>query len=190
MINKLRVFYKARHERVEDIKMLKDELADMIEKNLELSKQVKQYRFDSLTGLKMRADFEEDSKTMFNRGEKFYLVIADVNGLKNANTLGGYEQGDNLIIKCVADLARCNPMGIENIYRGSGSGGDEFFILVPFSRELHSEDFHCPSDEFTMATKFSSDFESFDSMFKSCNSLLLERKTEFYRNNPNDRREV
>ena len=84
MINKQRIFYKARHELVEDIEMLKDELADMIENNLELSKQVKQYRFDSLTGLKMRADFEEDSKTMFNRGEKFYLVIADVNGLKKA----------------------------------------------------------------------------------------------------------
>ncbi len=170
--------------------MLNETEVDKLINNLkqqiqDLKDEVVKYKYDNLTGLPMRTDFKEDLKRMFDGNEAFYLIIADVNGLKNANTKNGYNEGDELIKKCVKDLINCNPCGTKNIYRYSG---DEFVILFPFNRGFHSEDFHCPSDEFTVATKCSSDYKTSDNLFNACNKLLLERKEEFYNKNPNNRR--
>jgi len=177
---------KRRDELEDEIKLLKRECILNIDTIQELKKQTVKYRFDSLTMLKGRIDFEDDFTSMFNKGEQFYLIIADINGLKNAN-IKGYENGDFLILKCVKDLIGCNPCGDKHLYR---YGGDEFVILFPFNRGFNSRNFNCPSDEFTIASKASDDFNSSVEMFKSCNELLLKRKAEFYKKNPNNRRET
>jgi len=152
----------------------------------QLRKQLYKYKYDELTGLRGRHDFNNDFRLRFVVGDPFYLVLADVNGLKKANTEGGYEAGDNLILKCVNKLKQCNPTGDDSlIYRYSG---DEFCILIPFNRKFHSEDLHCPSDICTLATKFSENYNSPEDMFKGANILLLDRKEEFYKLHPNDRR--
>ena len=147
---------------------------------------MRHYKYDELTGLKMRHDFNREFKDMFDSGKPFHFIFADVNGLKRVNTDGGHEAGDNLIKECVAQLIECNPTGNSDlIYRYSG---DEFCIIFPFNRGYHSNDLNCPSDICTLATKFSGDFETYDALFKSANKLLLERKQEHYKLFPNDRR--
>ena len=153
-----------------------------------LQRQVALYKYDELTGLKMRHDFNREYEAMFKRGQPFYLILADVNKLKKANTEGGYEAGDRLILACVKQLIDCNPTGDrEYIYRYSG---DEFCILFPFNKGYHSVDLNCPSDICSLATKFSGDYETHESLFKATNKLLIERKAEFYRLHPNDRRDI
>ncbi len=154
----------------------------------ELKRQVALYKYDELTGLKMRHDFNREFRAMFNSGRPFYFIFADVNGLKRVNTEGGHEAGDNLIKECVRHLVECNPTGnTELIYRYSG---DEFCILFPYAKGYHSEDLHCPSDICTLATKFSADYETHHDLFVATNKLLLERKEIHYRKVPNDRRVV
>ena len=151
-----------------------------------LTKERDLYKYDELTGLKMRHDFNREFKAMFDSGKPFYFIFADVNGLKKANTAGGHEAGDNLIKECVKQLIACNPTGdSELIYRYSG---DEFCILFPFAKGYHSEDLECPSEICTLATKFSGDYETVDDLFVATNNLLLARKEEHYKLHPNDRR--
>ena len=153
-----------------------------------LEAEVLKYRYDKLTGLKGRADFSADFNLMFDSGQPFYLILADVNGLKKANTDGGYAAGDALLMRAVKKLKECNPTGYHSdLYRYAG---DEFVLLFPFSREYHSEDLHCPSDMYCIATKSSEYFKTADDLFKATNDLLLERKEAYYKKHPNDRRIV
>jgi len=152
----------------------------------EQKKLVKEYRLDELTGLPMRKDFEKKFTKLWDKEEEFHLILADVNGLHQRNEDGGYEAGDALILSALNTLKECNPMGeLENIFR---YGGDEFIILLELKRGYHSEDLHCPSDEFSIATKFSGDFETKRDFFNAANCLLKQRKAEYYRKTGNTRR--
>jgi len=59
---------------------------------------VKTYKFDYLTGMKQRLDFEEETISKFER-QRFYLAMVDITGLHTVNREQGYEAGDTLISK-------------------------------------------------------------------------------------------
>jgi diguanylate cyclase len=108
-----------------------------------LRTEVKRYKYDFLTGLKMRMDFDEYLKILFELYEfedrVFTLVIIDVDGLHNINRVEGYVAGDNTI-KLVANTIQStflectgNDCSGAEVFR---IGGDEFAILVKgFNRE-------------------------------------------------------
>ena len=168
--------------------MTKDQrrLIDLSERIAALEAEVKFYKFDKLTGLKRRNDFEKDFNILFDAGQPFCLVLVDVNNLKEANN-ESYEVGDNLIKKCVQQLAECSPLGSRNMYR---YGGDEFILLLTFTREFHTEDLNCPSDMYSIATKCSTYFKTASDLFHSVNELLLARKKVYYNSHTNNRRKT
>ena len=78
---------------------------------------------DQMTGLKNRRAYVEDLEKIGD--DAFCIVMADVNGLKQANDTYGHEAGDTLL-KGAAD---CLKTAFENadVYR---VGGDEFCVIV------------------------------------------------------------
>lgn len=106
-------------------KLFKDFIG--MEKEIEfLKEQIKLYRFDYLTGLKMRVDFEHDFNTKFNEKEGFYLALYDIDGLHETNRLYGEDAGDALIKRVSNDLRLCETPC--HVYRYH-SGGDEFGVI-------------------------------------------------------------
>jgi len=87
-----------------------------------LERMIKKYRYDNLTGLKMRTDFEDDFFSRFSEKDDFYLTVIDLDDLKSINNIG-YLEGDKAIRNvghCLADKV------LGSCYR---IGGDEFAVL-------------------------------------------------------------
>lgn len=113
-----------------------DELLEIIntlsERIQYLRTEVKRYKYDFLTGLKMRMDFDGYLKTLFEMYEfedrDFTLVLIDVDGLHYVNRTEGYVAGDRLIQNISSTLitafAECNGSEVFRI------GGDEFAVLI------------------------------------------------------------
>ena len=94
-----------------------------------LKKEVQKYKYDSLTGLCRRGDFQTRLEEMWYEynefGHRFIAAMIDIDGLHNLNrTAGGLEAGDELI-KSVVNQIKEN-FEDSNIFRW---GGDEFVIL-------------------------------------------------------------
>lgn len=83
---------------------------------------------DMLTKLKNRNAYLVDAKNLCAMGtaQETCIMLADLNGLKNANDTYGHETGD-LYIKCMASALKAARRHKEIIYR---VGGDEFVILI------------------------------------------------------------
>jgi len=91
------------------------------------------YRYDSLTGMKLRHDYEEEIQKLLDNDIKFYYVLWDVNNLHKVNRDLGYSAGDKLIKMC-SNIIKDTDFLIE-CYR---IGGDEFVsthsnnpVLIP-----------------------------------------------------------
>ena len=80
---------------------------------------------DQLTGVMNRNAFERKLNSIFARGGSVGLILADVNGLKQANDTEGHGAGDRLIIETAHALA--NEFGVERVFR---TGGDEFLVVL------------------------------------------------------------
>lgn len=80
---------------------------------------------DQLTGVMNRNAYERKLNTMFAKGGSVGLILADVNGLKQANDTEGHSAGDRLIIETAHALA--NEFGVERVFR---TGGDEFLVVL------------------------------------------------------------
>jgi len=91
---------------------------------LTLRSLVNKYRYDYLTGLKQRLDFEDDFSELFFRKESFSLLVIDLNNLHTINLKFGYIEGDRFI-KTTAYQISSKIKG--RLYR---IGGDEFALLV------------------------------------------------------------
>jgi len=89
---------------------------------------------DQLTGVMNRNAFERKLNTMFARGGSVGLILADVNGLKQANDTEGHGAGDRLIIETAHALA--NEFGVERVFR---TGGDEFLVVLQDFSEAEIE---------------------------------------------------
>lgn len=89
---------------------------------------------DQLTGVMNRNAYERKLKTMFSRGGSVGLILADVNGLKQANDNEGHSAGDRLIIETAHAFA--NEFGVECVFR---TGGDEFLVVLQDFGEMELE---------------------------------------------------
>jgi len=114
---------------------LRETLSQMAIENAELKIKVNHYKFDALTGLKGRKDFDEDFQKAWEDfqefGNIFYITIIDVNDLKSKNTNSGYMAGDRYI-KQVVDYVSSRKSTNSEMYR---IGGDEFIVINRFTPE-------------------------------------------------------
>lgn len=80
---------------------------------------------DQLTLVMNRNALERRKASLMPMEKSVAILVADVNGLKEANDVYGHEAGDQLIVNvasCLADV-----FGRENVFR---TGGDEFLVLL------------------------------------------------------------
>jgi len=122
-------------------KLSKEELISKIK---ELEHLVDFYRYDALTGLKTRKDFDKDIKELFSKKEDVVICIIDLDNLHNINKLEGYCKGDEYILKNVDKLNLV--FNKENVYR---IGGDEFAVIVKSNIELVCGRMYDVNDWFT-----------------------------------------
>ena len=156
---------------------LSDEL-DQVYRMLECV--VNYYKYDELTGLMMRKDFERALMTIEQTGEPYTLVIADVNGLKQANN-DSYEKGDKLLIDAVTIL---NKYAIDGkLWR---YGGDEFCMLFEGDKHITLEAEECQT--LTLGYSHSKHHSNDNEVFLWANKMLIHRKALFYINQ--DRRNL
>ncbi len=88
---------------------------------------------DSMTGLYNRRYLEEVFKTLSQdrRNHPITIILADMDGLKQANDTLGHETGDQLIVAAAKRLNdRCRPTDVIGRW-----GGDEFIIILPKTSE-------------------------------------------------------
>lgn len=81
---------------------------------------------DPLTGLSNRRNLEERIETRIKRGEKFCVVMLDVNRLKVINDEHGHLAGDNLLKQFAQEL-RSATRSSDAVGRW---GGDEFVLVL------------------------------------------------------------
>ena len=83
--------------------------------------------YDQMTGLQNRRAFSEKVEQLSKQlSIPCTVIMADINGLKEANDTLGHEAGDELIIGS-AECLRKSSDGIETVYR---LGGDEFTVIM------------------------------------------------------------
>lgn len=129
---------------------------------------VKMYKYDYLTGLKQRHDFE--SETIQKMLDKpFWLAMVDVTGLHEINRIQGYAAGDALI-KQVANAVQ-HTDGLWEVYR---IGGDEFMGVY-----FDKPSFVIPNA--TVCWVNSEDYEHFSDMMTDVDVLVTTEKKKLGR---------
>lgn len=150
-------------------------------KILKLEGEVNKYRYDALTGLRLRKDFDESLGDCFSKfrleEENFYLSIIDVNGLHHINKTEGYLAGDTMIQKVATNIIDNCPEG--QLFR---IGGDEFAILS------HSKPDCINDNDFVFATVVSKEYKTPREMFQGVDKKLKVVKEKFYIRTGKDRR--
>ena len=125
---------------------------------------VKLYKFDALTGMKMRHDFRHETLHKF-AGQQFYLTMYDITGVHEVNRSRGIEAGDCLIRQVASDIQHLD--GIWECYR---IGGDEFMVITFEKPECANV------ANATYATVYSGDYEIFSNMVTAVDSLVTTKK--------------
>jgi len=140
------------------------------EEELEIYKNmVRLYKYDHLTGMKMRRDFEVETRAKM-QNQTFYLVMYDATGLHKVNREQGYEAGDTLIRQIAMDIQAID--GLWEVYR---IGGDEFMALF-FDNAGSTEVANA-----TSAMVYSADYTSFNKMVETVDKLVTEKKAKLNR---------
>jgi diguanylate cyclase (GGDEF)-like protein len=87
---------------------------------------------DALTGLGNRAGLEQMRSEICEASAwPVTMLVADMNGLKDANDLAGHSAGDALIVRAAALLQQC----IAAPAAAFRTGGDEFVVILPQTDE-------------------------------------------------------
>jgi diguanylate cyclase (GGDEF)-like protein len=98
---------------------------------------VEEFRYDYLTKLPQRYDFERDLQTAFEKKQPFILMMCDIDNLHTINRLYGYAVGDSTII-ATAKALQCNYGAYGQFYKAGGA--DEFFgILSPAAMTVRTK---------------------------------------------------
>ena len=139
---------------------------------------------DPLTLVMNRTGLARCVQTLLPDSRPIAVIMADINGLKQANDLYGHEAGDNLIVavaSCMGDV-----FARENVYR---LGGDEFMVLLQGKteeeclagiRELESmmEKLNVSA---SVGYAFRDSFDgSLDDLQKEADRNMYEKKKEHY----------
>jgi diguanylate cyclase (GGDEF)-like protein len=144
-----------------------------------LEKEVIKYKYDHLTGLPVRIDFQPlyeafmHDQIMFQK--PFILAIVDINNLKIINDNEGYLVGDSVIISVSQALSHL--LHDSNIFR---IGGDEFAILsrteTVDSLYKKLENTSNIESKITVGAAVSTDYESCSDMFTIVDRLMKSKK--------------
>jgi GGDEF domain-containing protein len=135
----------------------------------QLEEELNRYKYDHLTGLLQRRDFENDFFTKFSGGCQFYLTLIDINKLHDINREKGYRYGDMVIRQIATSLLKFTKREGGIIYR---IGGDEFAILSINTIDLSR------IKGITFSSGYSSHFETQDELFKAVDEELIEKKEQ------------
>lgn len=146
---------------------------------------VLRYKFDNLTGLMTKSDFQEKFHSSFqafqNSDIPFGLAFIDVDGLHNVNRNQGYAAGDKLI-KQVGDELLMH-FEFSNVFRVSG---DEFAVLLHAFGTSNDVDIKLSSiDSISFEVLQSTRYSSPKEMFDDADSRLTYQKLN--RNNVHKR---
>lgn len=87
---------------------------------------------DPLTSTANMRSFEEYLEELSRRdGQRFAILVADMNGLKGANAVFGHETGDGMVVRTARLMLRASGEN-DQVAR---FGGDEFAVVIPGGRE-------------------------------------------------------
>jgi len=130
-----------------------------------LKQQVSLYRYDFLTGLKGRRDFDFDIRNKFKEGD-FYLCYYDVNNLHRINRDYSFAAGDSLIRQVANDIQHQSVP--HTTYRTSG---DEFYAIC-CNRSTENV------DNATMVWEWSEEHETVESMIDALDKAMIAAKAK------------
>ena len=148
-------------------KLSKRDLIGIIHK---LENELNIYKYDKLTGLLSRHDFENKLNKVLNK-KNYWIRLIDINGLHKRNNEFGYESGDELIITVVNYLKETTN---EIIYR---TGGDEFCII--YNTEDYPDDIN--NEYIVSSTLNLYNYTNIKSVIKDLSKDLKIKKTEWYK---------
>ena len=154
--------------------------------------------YDQMTGLKNRRAYSEKVEQLSKKMPvPCTVVMADINGLKEANDTLGHEAGDELIIGS-AECLRKSFDGIDTIYR---IGGDEFTVIMERSETeakkcLERMEKKCgdwkgrliKGISISCGTASTDDYSDLDSLLKAADQKMYEFKSNYYQKTGKDRR--
>jgi len=137
---------------------------------------IKNYKYDSLTGLLRRSDFTDRFDELWYEhkefGHRFILGMVDLNGLHALNRDVSFEAGDEFILRVANELKE--KFEDSNIFR---YGGDEFMILKRgndiehFNERLNSID---NVEVFSVSTN--DGYETEADMFNAVDDGIISKK--------------
>jgi diguanylate cyclase (GGDEF)-like protein len=90
---------------------------------------------DTLTGLPNRRAFRRRLAREIDTGDRFALVLCDMDNLKLVNDTHGHEVGD-LALQMLASALRSGLRRSDEAYR---LGGDEFGVVLPEASQIDAE---------------------------------------------------
>ena len=154
--------------------------------------------YDQMTGLQNRRAYAEKVGQLSKHlPVPCTVVMADINGLKEANDTLGHEAGDELIIGA-AECLRKSFDGIETVYR---LGGDEFTVIMEKSETeakkcLERLEKICADwkGQFVNGISISygaasaEEFSDLDSLLKSADQRMYQYKSNYYQYTGKERR--
>ena len=160
-----------------------------------LEKEVQKYKFDPVTGLKGRRDFNNRFGRLFRMTEKqqgkeetadkFVAVLIDVDNLHQINRQSGYQSGDDTLFRIGRELSLVcrRTQAIATPYR---IGGDEFAITIRAMAgkswtQKQLEDALCSIEGITFVIlEYDQSFQSPQAMFNRLDRLLTNKKNALH----------
>ena len=154
--------------------------------------------YDQMTGLQNRRAYSEKVEQLSKQlPVPCTVVMADINGLKEANDTLGHDAGDELIIGS-AECLRKSFDGIDTVYR---VGGDEFTVIMERSETdakkcLERMETICADwkGQFingisvSCGTASTEEFSDLDSLLKAADQRMYEQKNRYYQSTGKQRR--
>ena len=154
--------------------------------------------YDQMTGLQNRRAYSEKVEQLSKQlPVPCTVVMADINGLKEANDTLGHEAGDELIIGS-AECLRKSFDGIDTVYR---LGGDEFTVIMGSSEdeakkclermELICAEWkgqHINGISISYGAASTAEFSDLDALLKAADQRMYEHKSNYYQYTGKERR--
>ena len=171
----------------------------LAESNAELAAvQARNAHHDQLTDLQNRRAYAETINQFAKKlPADCYVIIADINGLKEMNDANGHDAGDELI-SGTAECLRKSFAGTDHIFR---MGGDEFCIIMNGTDDdihdrLNRLQEYCANWKgkyingisLSAGCASAAEFSDIDSVIKAADSRMFASKRSFYESSGRDRR--